>query len=77
MYALTQSEPALFTNDPEALLYGGFATLGILGKVETAPGESEYQQTALPPAEQQLLAAAAIQNFETGLAETAGNESRS
>lgn len=23
MYALTQSEPALFTNDPEALLYGG------------------------------------------------------
>lgn len=59
MYALTQSEPALFTNDPEALLYWGFATLGILGKVETAPG------------------AAAMQNFETGLAETAGNESRS
>jgi hypothetical protein len=77
MYALTQSEPALFAKDPEPLLYEGFATLGILGKIETTPGESEYLQTTLPPSEQQFFAAAAIQNFETALAETAGNESRS
>ncbi|TYO60802.1 hypothetical protein FXV83_41825 [Bradyrhizobium hipponense] len=77
MYTLTQSEPALFANDPEALLYEAFATLGILGKIETTPGESEYLQSTLPQSEEQLLAAAAIHNFDTGLAETPGNESRS
>ena len=76
MYALTQSEPALFANDPEALLYEGFATIGILGKIETTPGESEYLQSALLQSQEQLLTAAAIQHFETGLAETPGNESR-
>ncbi|RXG83774.1 hypothetical protein EAS61_40965 [Bradyrhizobium zhanjiangense] len=77
MYALTQSEPALFANDPEALLYEGFATIGILGKIETTPGESEYLHSTLSQSEELLLATAAIQNFETGLAETPGNESRS
>jgi len=77
MYTLTQKEPALFANDPEALLYEGFATLGILGKIETTPGESGYLQATLPPTEQQLFAAAAIHNFETGLAEAPGNEARS
>lgn len=77
MYALTQSEHELFANDPEALLYEGFATIGILGKIETTPGESEYLHSTFPQSEELLLAAAAIQNFETGLAETPGNESRS
>ncbi len=77
MYALTQSEPTLFANDPEALLYEGFASVGILGKIETTPGESAYLQSTLPQSTELLLAAAAIQNFETGLAETPGSESRS
>jgi hypothetical protein len=77
MYALTRSEPALFAKDPEALLYEGFASLGTLGKIETTPGESEYLQTSLPQSEQQFFAAAAIQSFATGVAETPGNESRS
>jgi hypothetical protein len=77
MYVLTQSEPALFANDPEALLYEGFATIGILGKIETTPGERAYLQSTLPQSEELLLAAAGIQNLETGLAQTAGNESRS
>jgi hypothetical protein len=77
MYALTQSEPALFANDPEARLYEGFATIGLLGKIETTPGENAYLQSTLPQSEELLLAAAGIQNFETGLVETAGHESRS
>lgn len=77
MYALTQSEPALFTNDPEALLYGGLPPWASSARLKPRLVKGEYLQTALPPAEQQLLAAAAIQNFETGRAETAGNESRS
>ncbi|MBI5260977.1 MAG: hypothetical protein HY852_04060 [Bradyrhizobium sp.] len=77
MYALTQSEPDLFASDPEALLFEAVATLSILGKIQTTPGESEYLQSTLPQSQQLLLAAAAIQNFETALAETPGNESRS
>jgi hypothetical protein len=77
MYALTQSDPGLFAGDPEALLYEGFATLGIIGKILTTPGESDYLQTTLPLSAQQFFAGAAIQNFETGLTETPGDEARS
>lgn len=80
MYGLTQTDPALFANDPEALLYEGLGTLSIVGKILTTPEEFAYFQT-LSPAEQGLVAVVApheaIQNFETGLAETPGNEARS
>jgi hypothetical protein len=70
----------LTTNDPETLLYDAFATLAILGKIQTTPDESAYLQTNLTPQQQQLFAAAAtaaIPNFETALAETPGDEARS
>ena len=80
MYGLTQTDSALFANDPEALLYEGLGTLSIVGKILTTPEEFAYFQT-LSPAEQGLVAVVApheaIQNFETGLAETPGNEARS
>jgi hypothetical protein len=77
MYALTQSEPALFTNEPEALVYEGFAAIGILGKIETTPGEREYLQSTLLQSEEQLPAVMAIQNFENTLVETPGSASGS
>jgi hypothetical protein len=72
---LTQTEPALFANDPEALLYEAFGTLAILAKIQTTPGESDYlqQNSILSLAQEQLLAGAAIQNFETALTETPGD----
>jgi hypothetical protein len=80
MYALTQSDSALFANDPEALLYDAFATLAIGGKILTTPEEFAYFQT-LSPSEQYLVGVLApheaVQNFEIALAETAGNEARS
>ena len=80
MHFLTQSDPTLFTNDPEALLYEALGTLSIVGKILTTPGELAYLQT-LPPAEQFLVGVLApqeaVQNFETALAETPGSESRS
>jgi hypothetical protein len=80
MYSLRHTDSALFTNDPEALLYEALGTLSIVGKILTTPQEFAYLQT-LSPAEQFLVGVLApqeaVQNFETGLAETPGNESRS
>jgi hypothetical protein len=78
LFLLTQTEPTFFAEDPEALLYDAFATLSIVGKVLSTPDELYYLQ-GLPPSDQNLVGAAAlsaIPNFETGLAETPGNESR-
>jgi hypothetical protein len=68
------SDPAVFADDLEALLYDAFATLAIVGKILTT--ELPY----VDPGDLPALAGAAqlaIQNFETGLAETPGNEARS
>jgi hypothetical protein len=76
MFALAQTE-----TDPEALLYEALGTLAIVGKILTTPGELSYLQGALPPQDLFLISVlapqAALQNFETGLAETSGNDSRS
>ena len=54
------------------------ATLGIVGKILTTPFELAYLEAH--PADQLAIAVAAeaaVQNFETGLAETPGDEARS
>ena len=44
-------------------------------QIQTTPGESDYlqQNSILSLAQEQLLAGAAIQNFETALTETPGD----
>ena len=79
MYFLTQSDPAFFSNDAEALLYEGLAALTVGGKILTTPDELAYFQT-LPDFDKGVVLQAlheAVPNFETGLAETAGSEARS
>jgi len=70
MYALTFTDPGDPNYDPEAGLYEGFATLGIVAQL-AAGG---FLQN-LPLQDQILIAAAtqeAIVNFEAGLAEVPG-----
>jgi hypothetical protein len=63
----------------EALLYDSLATIGIVGKILTTPGEAALIELIHPGVLSQVIAAAeaAIPNFETALAETPGNEARS
>lgn len=76
MYALTQAPG--WGSDPEEVLYEGLGTLAIVGQILTT--DHAYFAT-LPPSEQFLIAVLApqeaIHNFEVGLAETSGDESRS
>jgi len=73
MYALTKTNL-----DPEALLYDALGTLTIGSKILTTPSELAY--LAANPLDAVAVLTAlqtAIPNFETGLAETPGNEARS
>jgi hypothetical protein len=60
----------------EALLYDSLATIAIVGKILTTPGEAALID---PDILSQVIGAAeaAIPNFETALAETPANEARS
>jgi len=73
MFALTQTHL-----EPETLLYDAVATLSVGGKILTTPSELTYLGGHPGDAIAVLTAVqAAIPNFETGLAETPGNEARS
>jgi hypothetical protein len=70
MYALTYTDPGDPNYDPEAGLYEGFSTLGLVGQLAA---EGALQQ--LPPADQLIIAAAAqeaLVNLEAGLAAIPG-----
>ena len=72
MFALAQTE-----SDPEALLYEALGTLAIVGKILTTPSELDYVHNTFPAVDLLGVTGAALQNFETGLAETSGHDSRS
>jgi hypothetical protein len=70
---LVEGLAALTNLEPEAFLYDAFATLAIAAKVLTT-------DTEVDPTDRLTVigaAAAAIQNFEKGLADTSGAEARS
>jgi hypothetical protein len=74
MHALTYTDPGDANYDPEAGLYEGLATLGIVAQL-AAEGALQH----LPPSDQLLIADAtqeAVVNLEAGLAEIPG-EARS
>jgi hypothetical protein len=70
MHALTYTDPGDAHYDPEAGLYEGLATLGIVGQLA-----AEDVLPHLPPSDQLLIAEStqeAVVNIEAGFAEIPG-----